>query len=117
MLAGLLLLALGLGALVGADTQWQLILPGLLMGAGHSFIFPSMVDLTAERLPAAYRGTGTSLILAAGDLGMLLGYATLGELIDAYGYDRALIMLLILVLLAAAVFASARRRPLLRRRG
>lgn len=106
---GSLLLSCGLYCLIGIDSQWQLVLPGLLMGAGHSFVFPSMVDLAAERFPFEHRGTGTALILGAGDAGLLIGFATLGELIDAFGFDAAIATLAGLILLGAVVFGVARR--------
>ena len=86
------------------------------MGAGHSFIFPSMVDLAAERLPLEHRGTGTSLILGAGDLGMLIGYAALGEMIVTFGFDVSLNILAGTVLLSAVVFGVARRKDVYGRR-
>jgi predicted MFS family arabinose efflux permease len=79
------------------------------MGAGHSLIFPSMVDIAAERLPPSYRGTGTALILGAGDLGMLIGYATLGAVIDRWGFDAAIMVLVISVVSAGAIFGYLRR--------
>ena len=79
------------------------------MGTGHCFIFPSMVDLAAERLPPERRGTGTALILGAGDLGMLIGFAVLGELIDGFGFDIALVVLGCTVLFGAGILGWARR--------
>ncbi len=116
LLGGLLLQAAGLLCLTGIESQWQLVLPGLLMGAGHCFIFPSMVDLAADRLPFEYRGTGTALILGAGDLGMLVGYVGLGELIETFGFDTAIITLAATVLVGAAVFGIVRRDAMFRRR-
>ncbi len=115
VLFGLLMFALGLFCLAGVQSQWQLALPGLLMGTGHCFIFPSMIDLAAERFPFASRGTGTSLILGSGDLGMLIGYASLGEVIDTYGFNTAILGLAVLVLVSAVAFAIARRDALLHR--
>lgn len=112
---GLLLLSTGLVCLIGIRSQGQLVLPAFLMGAGHCFVFPSMVDLAAERLPFQFRGTGTALILAAGDLGMLIGFVALGELIDSLGFDVALAALAGTVLLGAAVFSFARRDALVSR--
>lgn len=105
LLLGLILQAIGLLCLVGVTTQTGLMLPAFLMGTGHCFIFPSMVDLAAGRLPAAHRGIGTSLILGAGDVGMLLGYATLGKLIDGLGFNWALVIIAAIELACAAVFA------------
>ena len=117
VLGGMLLLAVGVSRLTGIQTQWGLILPALLMGAGHCFVFPSMVDLAAGRLPPDYRGTGTSLILAAQDIGMLTGFVVLGEVIDRFGFDTALWSLVTLVLIAAATFAVTRRAAVFGRRG
>lgn len=114
VLMGMTLLGGGLFVLTFVHTQVQLVIPGLLMGAGHSFVFPSMVDLAAGRLPSEYRGTGTSLILGAGDLGTLIGFAALGELINSLGYATAFRLLGGAVLVAAAtlaVSAAAGRRP------
>ena len=108
VLTGLALLFAGLLCLIGIRSQVELILPGLLMGAGHAFVFPSMVDIAAGSLPPDYRGTGTALILGAGDLGLLIGFACMGEAIEAKGYDVTIVALAGTTLLAAAVFAASR---------
>lgn len=116
VIGGMLLLATGLIFLRGISTQWELIVPGLLMGAGHCFIFPSMIDLAAERLPNEYRGTGTAVILGAGDLGMLVGFVSLGEVIESLGFDTALAILAGALVGAALFFAVARRHAVFSRR-
>ena len=116
LVGGLSLLTLGLLCLIGVDSQGELALPAMLMGAGHCFIFPSMIDLAAERLPSAHRGTGTALIMAAGDFGMLIGFVALGKLIDGFGFDRALIALAATVALGTGVFAAIRRDAVFLRR-
>ena len=40
---------------------------------------------------------------------MLLGFVGLGEVIDVYGFDKALILLASLVLTGMCIFAIARR--------
>ncbi|MCH7592466.1 MAG: MFS transporter [Planctomycetes bacterium] len=112
LVLGMLLMAIGQLTLRNVQVPYQLVLPGILMGAGHSFIFPSMVDLAAERLPLAFRGTGTSMILGAGDVGMLIGFAGLGGIIDAYGFDTALTVLASTVLGTAAIFALSRPKKI-----
>jgi len=116
LFGGLILLGTGFVFLVGIQSQAQLILPSMLMGAGHCFIFPSMVDLCAGRFPPAQRGTGTALILAAGDVGMLIGYMTLGELIEATNFDVALELLAAEIFLAALVYGIGRRHVIFARR-
>ena len=110
LLLGMVGQAIGLACLIGTSSQAGLVLPAILMGAGHCFIFPSMIDLAAGSLPAEHRGLGTSLILGAGDLGMLAGYAAIGKLIDVFGFDRTLLILAAVELLCAAQFAI-RARP------
>ena len=116
LVGGLMLQGIGVLGLVGIDTQWQLVLPALLMGAGHCFIFPSMVDLGAESLPPEHRGTGTSTVLGAGDLGILIGLIVLGRVIERVGYDAALQGLAATVLITAILFAISRRKHVFGRR-
>lgn len=116
IVCGLLLEAAGLCCLIGIRGQWQLVWPALLMGAGHCFVFPSMVDLAAQCFPGELRGTGTSLILAAGDVGLLIGFSALGKLIDARGFDAGLGALSAVVVVGAVFFAIARRDAVFRRR-
>ncbi len=113
---GMLLMAAGTLCLVGVSTQQQFILPAILMGAGHCFVFPSMIDLCASSLPHEHRGTGTALILAASDVGMLIGFVALGELIDAAGFDVTLQLLAAGVFAAACLFAFSQRRFIFTRR-
>ena len=84
------------------------------MGAGHCFVFPSMVDLGAAELPPEHRGVGTSLILGAGDLGMLAGYFLLGEMIEAFVYETALACLAGAVFVGLTFFGISRRRDVFR---
>ena len=105
LLMGMSLHTVGLLALLGVKAESHLILPALLMGSGHCFIFPSMVDLAADRLPPQYRGTGTALAFAAGDLGQLVGFVCLGQVIAAFGYDAAILVMAAAVAFGAVVFA------------
>lgn len=107
VILGMMLLGSGVSCLIAVNTEAQLVLPGILMGAGHCFVFPSMVDLATERFPSASRGTGTALILGAGDAGLVLGFLLLGELIDARGFVFALKVLVGLVAVSTVVFAAA----------
>jgi MFS family permease len=106
---GAVLFVSGVSCLTLVRSEAGLVLPALLMGAGHCFIFPSMIDLGAGALPTSYRGTGTALVLACGDLGMLIGFGSLGELIDAFGFTAGLLLLAGLILSATCVFALSRR--------
>jgi len=112
MYGGMALIVAGLLSLTGVQAESGLILPAMLMGAGHCFVFPSMVDLAAERLPPQHRGTGTALVLGAGDVGAILGFAWLGEAIARLGYDAAILALAIVVAIVTtvALLLDLRRR-------
>jgi predicted MFS family arabinose efflux permease len=113
---GAVLFVSGLSCLTLVRSEAGLVLPALLMGAGHCFIFPSMIDLGAAALPTAYRGTGTALVLACGDLGMLIGFGSLGELIDTFGFTAGLLALAGVILFATSAFTFARRAVVFSRR-
>ena len=116
VVGGLTLQAIGICSLVGITSEWGLVFPALVMGAGHCFVFPSMVDLAAERLPYTHRGMGTSLILGAGDVGNMIGFFLMGEVIDRYGFDTCLWGLAGTLLFGAGVFAYLRRHDVIRKR-
>ncbi|UCF33021.1 MAG: MFS transporter [Phycisphaerales bacterium] len=116
LVVGAVLFVSGVSCLTTVHSEAGLVLPALFMGAGHCFIFPSMIDLGAAALPTEYRGTGTALVLACGDLGMLIGFGSLGELIDAFGFKVALLTLAGVILFATSAFTFARRAVVFSRR-
>jgi MFS family permease len=111
VLGGLVVMLIGLLTMIGVTTEVHLLVPGALMGAGHAFVFPSMVDLAATSLPNEHRGTGTALILGAGDVGQLIGFAVLGQIITARGYDTAVVAMTVALALSGLVYAVRCRRP------
>ncbi|MFN8858517.1 MAG: MFS transporter [Planctomycetaceae bacterium] len=79
---GLVGLTLGqLLFLVVRSDVW-LVIPGAVCGFGHALLFPAVVSLGSGRFPAAYRGTGTTLILGFQEVGLALSAPLLGMLID-----------------------------------
>jgi MFS family permease len=61
--------------------QWDLWLPGLAYGLSHAVLFPATVALGNRWFPEQHRGLGTTLVLAAWDMGLLLGMPTAGVLL------------------------------------
>lgn len=106
---GLMLMAAGLLLFIPVQAEWQLIFPAVVMGSGHSLVFPSMVDLAAERMPMRYRGLGTSMALGAMDIGFLSGGFIWGELIDRHGFEAMFIIACCTVVLAAIIFTISGR--------
>lgn len=64
-----------------------------------------MIDLAASAFPVTQRGVATSLILGAGDVGMLLGFGLLGESISRVGFDLTIVALALTLLACGAVYA------------
>ena len=110
LLMGLVLMAAGFLLLQQVCTEWQLLLPAIVMGAGHCFIYPSLIDLGADRFPPARRGTGTSIILGAGDVGFLTGFICWGQFITRVGFPVTFQVVSVWMLLVAAVYCWRERQ-------
>ena len=121
LLVGFVLMAAGFLMLEEVRTERQFLLPAIIMGAGHCFIYPSLIDLGADRLPPARRGMGTSIILGAGDVGFLTGFICWGQLITRVGFAATFQVVSAWMLLVAVVFAWRERTAMFgpgsRRRG
>jgi MFS family permease len=114
VIMGMLFYASGMLLLKTAHTSAGLILPAMVAGAGHCFVFPSMVDLGAERLPPAHRATGTAMILGAGDVGFLLGGVLWGQVIDRFGYDVMLMSVAGVCAVSAVLYGWSQRAVVFR---
>lgn len=67
-----------------------LILPALLGGVGHAFLFPAVVAEANTGFPPEHRGLATNLILTMFDTGLLVGQPVFGwtvELSRTNGFD------------------------------
>jgi DHA1 family multidrug resistance protein-like MFS transporter len=112
---GLATMGVGLLLLIPVQAEWHLIFPAFLLGVGHTFIFPSMVDLAADALPEEHRGVGTSLVLGAGDIGFLVGSITWGHLIEFGSYQTTFIAGSLLAFTCAAAYYWTQRQKIFER--
>jgi MFS family permease len=94
--------ALGQLALTFVTRDWQFIPAALCFGFGHALLFPCVVSLGAGAFPEQYRGTGTTIVLAAIDIGTILTAPLLGSLIDHYGF-RTMLSLVSATLAASSI--------------
>ena len=85
--------------------EWHLIPSALCCGFGHALLFPCVISLGAGAFPVQYRGTGTTITLAAVDMGTILTAPLLGWMIDNYGF-HPMFYLVSGVLTASAVYYS-----------
>lgn len=105
MLASLLILGLGANSVT-------FFLSALLFGVAFGTMPPAMQTMALRIVPTARRGAASSTYLCAFDLGMGLGGAIAGFLIDIFGYQGMfLTMGLAMVISAAIYFFWGRRHP------
>lgn len=67
--------------LLCVSREWMLVIPGVSYGISHALFFPSTVAAGAQFFPKEHRGLGTTLMLAAFDVGVLVGSPLAGTLI------------------------------------
>lgn len=83
---GLIGHAVGHSMMTFVTNDWQFIPPAVCLGFGHALLFPCVVSMGAGAFPEQYRGTGTTVTLAAIDLGTILTAPLLGWIIDHQGF-------------------------------
>ena len=76
------MIVLGVGGLAVSQllfllvrAEWQLFLPAMGYGVAHAVAFPATVAAGSSVFPVKHRGLATVLVLAAWDLGQLVGVA------------------------------------------
>ena len=78
---GVVGLAAGLALFLPVHREWQLVLPALGFGWSHAILFPAVMAAGSVTFPARHRGLATVLVLAASDLGQLIGAPTAGAVL------------------------------------
>ncbi len=77
---------------------------GILIGLGFGVIFPALTVYVIQRISPAIKGTGLSILTAAGDVGNALGAAILGMVAEWLGFRWVFIFSAIVVLVCARFF-------------
>jgi len=111
ILLGMACLAASMLLYLFVKSPWQLAIPGVVAGAAHALLFPSVVAGGSQTFPDRYRGLGTTLVLGSFDLGNLIGMPLSGSLVYAAdraglpGYPVLFSALAILLVLASGYYA------------
>lgn len=113
LLGGMACYVIGLIVLRHVERTRGLIFPAMLMGTGHCFTYPFLVDLAAERMPQAHRGVAVSFILATTDFGFLLAFFLQGWLVQQYGFEVSLPATACTALTITLAYAWTQRTKLL----
>jgi MFS family permease len=82
------MILLGTGGLVASmllflvvHSEWQLIVPAIGYGCSHAIVFPAVMAAGNVAFPARHRGLATVLVLAAQDVGTLVGAPAAGAVL------------------------------------
>ncbi|PHS15975.1 MAG: hypothetical protein COA78_04255 [Blastopirellula sp.] len=108
---GVMLLAMSAICYPLVHTDAMLALPAVFGGLAHAFLFPAIIGGGSSAFPRKYRGTGTTLMLAALDTGGLVGQPVIGTMIvsarDAGlpAYDTMFFVVASFMCLMALLFA------------
>ncbi len=78
---GMASIVLGILLFPLARNQWMLCLPAIFIGIAHALLFPSVVAAGTTGFPQRYRGLATTLVLAALDVGTLVGSPIAGTIL------------------------------------
>jgi len=81
ILIGVSSLAVGQLLFLVVHSEWQLLLPAIGCGCAHAIVFPAIVAAGSCGFPAKNRGVATILVLAAWDLGQLIGAPLAGGIL------------------------------------
>jgi DHA1 family multidrug resistance protein-like MFS transporter len=81
ILWGMVGMAASIGLFLTVRTEWQLIWPAIGFGCAHAIVFPSVVAAGSGTFPFHHRGLATLLVLAAFDVGQLLGAPAVGAIL------------------------------------
>jgi predicted MFS family arabinose efflux permease len=79
-------LAAGFLVLAGAHSARDVLLAGLLCGAGHGYTFPILFGLVVTRAGEADRGSAMAIFTALFDLGVVLGGPAFGAISRSAGF-------------------------------
>lgn len=82
---GLGCMAASMLSFIFVHSHWQLIIPGIGFGVAQAMLMPSVIAATNTGFPTRFRGLGSTLVLAAFDLGTLVGAPAAGLILHFTG--------------------------------
>jgi MFS family permease len=81
--------ALGFIALAWADRPIDVLIAGVLLGAGHGYAFPVLLSLVVARSQIHERGSATAFFMALDWLSLLIAAPVVGYAIERTGYEQS----------------------------
>lgn len=111
---GLVSFALALALLAVANTDWHILVAGVLMGLGYGTLMPACQAIAVKSVSRETLGTGLSTLLLFMDLGFGLGPVLLGVLVAATGYGTMYALLAVVAMLTAGYYHAVHGRKQVR---
>ena len=105
------LLALGFGVMIPPPVPLRLAMSAVLLAAGSSALYPMLVALVVDRVPARERGVAIGTVSGAWDLGVFAGSLSIAAIVGhaSYGAGFATATALTLIALGGLVLIERRR--------
>jgi len=79
-------LALGFAALARAQSDFDVMLAGMLCGLGHGYTFPILFGLVVRRTRMDDRGSAIAIYTGMADVGMVVGGPAFGWMLERWNY-------------------------------
>lgn len=103
------LVAIGYACLALPPSLPSLVAAALCLGSGGSLLYPTLIALVVDRAPAAERGLAIGTISGAWDLGVVIGSAVVGVVVERIGYGAGFAVGAAAAALGLAVFVVMER--------
>jgi MFS family permease len=105
------LLALGFGVMIPPPVPLRLAVSAVLLAAGSSALYPMLVALVVDRVPARERGVAIGTVSGAWDLGFFAGSLSIAAIVEhaSYGAGFATATALMVIALGGLVLIERRR--------
>lgn len=127
IVVGYALLAMAQFLYLPVRCEWHLVLPGAVVGIAQAILFPTIVAESSMPYPPQYRGVAMTLILAALDVGQMIGAPAAGAILHGSqalglpGYPTLFVVTAAMLLAVASLYSmhawSRLRRPQYRLQG
>lgn len=101
--------ALGYLVLAARPTPASLVAAALVLGAATSVLYPTLVALIADRTPESERGVAIGTLSASWDLGVAIGSALIGVVVEATSYGVGFLVASLAAALGLGAFILSER--------
>jgi MFS family permease len=100
----------GYACLALPPTAPSLIVAALCLASGGSLLYPTLITLVADRTPPAERGVAIGTIAGAWDVGVVVGSAVVGFVVERAGYGPGFLVGAATAAAGLLLFMVAERR-------